>query len=112
MLESYKSTTASTNELYLNTYANNLLKSVTETSILNVLGHDFKNGCPEKLTVNDPLFNATSYYHFFMTNCSGCKNCTVIDTKDTNASFLVTVVVKSIVPGINIKKVKTTLQNP
>ena len=112
MITNYKTSSQRTNKLYLNTYANNLLKSATEFSILNVLGHNFKNGCPNTFTINDPLFKVTGYYHFYLTNCENCNSCSVIKTKDVNGSFLISIFVKSTVPGFNIQKHKTTLQNP
>jgi len=112
MIRMYNSGANTTNRLYLNVYASNLLKSATETSILNVLGHNFNNGCPNTFKINDRFFDVTARYHFFMNDCGSCQNCSVIKTKDTNASFIVNVTVKSKVPGFNIVKTKTTIQNP
>ena len=112
---SFNATKVSTS--FLDTRASLALKSATEYAILALQGHDFKDSSGGIKVINEinltyPLFIANIKFHYFLTDCSGVKNCSKIVTKDTNSTVLVYVTIKSRNPSFNIRKVRVTLQNP
>ncbi len=100
-------------ESFLDTKANLALRSATEYAILAIQGHNFNNGNLYKINISYPLFDANVTIHYFLTNCLvGDKNCSKIETKDTNGSVLIYTTVTSKNSNFHIRKVKMTLQNP
>jgi hypothetical protein len=98
---------------FMDTRAELMLKSSTEYAILALQGHNFNNGCLNKVNLHDNLFDVNITYHYFFTNCpSDCNYCSNINTEDTNGSVLIYVTVTSKNPSFHIRKVRFTLQNP
>ena len=93
--------------------ANLALRSATEYAILALQGHHSQNRVDE-INLSYPFFNANVKFHYFLTNCNENvdKNCSKIDTQDTNSTVMVYVTVTSKLPSFHIRKVKVTLQNP
>ena len=99
--------------LFLDTKANLALKSSTEYAILALHGHDFSKGKLDEINLSYPFFNSNIKFHYFSTDCkSGDYNCSLIETKDTNATVLVYVRVTSKLPNYPLRKVKVSLQMP
>jgi len=99
--------------LFLDTKANLALKSSTAYAILALHGHNFKNGRLNEINLSYPFFNSNIKFHYFLTNCSSSdKNCSFINTKETNGTVLVYVTVTSKLPNYPLRKVKVSLQMP
>ena len=101
-----------TQDVYLDIASDNALKNLTEYSIMAIQGHDFKKGCINKINYDIPLFKGTATFHYFLTDCTGCTNCSVITTKETNGTVLIDAVIESKNPDLFIRKERITLQNP
>ena len=99
---------------FLDTKAELLLRSATEYAIMAMQARDYKNnGRLEKITINYPGFVAKIRFHYFCTDCnSTSKECSRIQTKETNMSALIYVSVESSNPAFHIRKTRITLQNP
>ena len=99
--------------LFLDTKADLALKSSTEYALLALHGHDFKNGLLNEINISYPFFNSNIKFHYFLTNCqNNNKECSIINTQDTNATVLVYVTVTSKLPNYPLRKVKVSLQMP
>ncbi len=100
-------------ESYLDTKASLALRSATEYGIMALQGHNFnKKGLVKEINLTYPIFNAVVKFHYFLTDCPAVdKNCTQIQTKDTNGSVLMYVTVTSKNSNFKLRKVRVTLQN-
>jgi len=112
------SSTRHTARSFMDTKAELTLRAATEFAILALQGHEYNSSQPngnriQKINIKFPEFNAEVRFHYFTTECgAGNTDCSLADTNDTNMSCLVYVTVTSKNKSFNIRKVRTTLQNP
>ncbi|WP_457560029.1 hypothetical protein [Caminibacter sp.] len=99
---------------FLDTKSELYLRSATEFAILALQSRNYQtDGRLNKITINYPGFVAKIRFHYFCTNCnSTSKDCSSIQTKETNMSSLIYVSVESTNPAFHIRKTRITLQNP
>ena len=103
--------TKNTNISFMNTKADVYLKAGTEFALMAIQGHDFSSNCLSHVNMHTPDgFDINVTLHYFMKGCGSCKECSIISTKDTNGSVLVYTEVTN--PYFEIRKVRSTLQNP
>ncbi len=96
---------------YLYTQAELYAKSATEYAMLAIDGHDFSNGCVNKIDINTSLFDINMTLKYFMVGCPSNCDCTEINTKDSNGSVLISTAITS-KSDDNIRFFRQTLQKP
>lgn len=112
------SSTRHTARSFMDTKAELTLRAATEFAIMALQGHKYNSAQPngkriQKIDISFPEFNAEVRFHYFTSEClSTHTDCTLADTNDTNMSCLIYVTVTSKNKSFNIRKVRTTLQNP
>jgi len=107
------SSTKHTGRSFMDTRAELVARSATEYAIMALQGHNYNSGKINQINLTYPGFNVKIKFHYFSTDCtSTTATCSKIDTKETNMSALIYVIVTSKNPEFHIRKVYTTLQNP
>jgi len=104
---------------FMDTKAQLALRAATEFAIMAIQGHEYNSSNTngnriQKINMNiGNEFNAEVRFHYFTNSCSsGDTDCSYADTNDTNMTCLIYVTVTSKNSDFNIRKVRTTLQNP
>jgi len=105
------STVRETTDDYLYTQAELYAKSSTEYAILAIEGHDFSNGCINKMDINTTTFDVNMTFKYFMVGCPSDCNCTEIKTKESNGSVLISTTITS-KEHDNVRFFRETLQKP
>jgi len=112
------SSTRHTARSFMDTKAELTLRAATEFAILALQGHQYDSTQPngkriQKIDITFPEFNAEVRFHYFTPECQATDtDCSYEDTNDTNMTCLIYVTVTSKNKSFNIRKVRTTLQNP
>ncbi len=108
------SSTKHTARSFMDTRAELVLRSATEFAIMALQGHDYSSGKRiNEINMTYPGFNVWIKFHYFNTDCSTAfKDCSKINTEDTNMTTLIYVTVESKNEDFHIRKIRATLQNP
>jgi hypothetical protein len=108
------SSTKHTARSFLDTRAELVLRSATEYAVMALQAHDYAStgNRVNEINMTYPGFNVWIKFHYFCTDCATkYKDCSAIDTADTNMTTLIYVTVESKNKDFHVRKVKVTLQN-
>jgi len=85
-----------TTDNYLATQGELFAESAAEFSMQVLEARDYaKYGCVDRIDINTSLYELNVTFHYFLTNCDNCNNCSVIKTKESNGTVMMNIAIKS-----------------